>query len=362
MNRITLIIVGGFFASFALFVLIFVLLNKPHITSTIPVIPTPTAIPTPTTTPIPSSYSIPQRKHMFQSFNNCGPATLSMALSLYGIDVSQETLGQKLRPYQVAGGDNDDKSVTLQEVAEEGRTYGLTPYLRPNGTIEKLEAFIALDIPVIARTWLQANDDIGHYRVIRGYDQTAQTILQDDSLQGANLTYSYNEFLDLWKPFNYEYLVLVPQDKIEAVEKILGDEVDTKVAWSHSLNRIQNELTTDPDNVHLLFNLAINYYYVGEYQKAIDAYENVQGRLTLRRLWYQMEPILAYYETGDYDTVLSISDHIINTHNRAYSELYILRGNIFKSRGNIDAARAEYEKAVFYNTSMKKAQEALNTL
>src|SRR5262245_47568895 len=81
-----------------------------------------TPIPSPT---LPVSHVIPQQLHVFQSFNNCGPATLSMALSYMGVVKTQAELGQILRPYQVPGGDNDDKSVTLQEVARQAETYGL---------------------------------------------------------------------------------------------------------------------------------------------------------------------------------------------------------------------------------------------
>jgi uncharacterized protein len=108
--------------------------------------------------------------HIFQSFNNCGPAALSMALSHYGINKSQEELGQTLRPWQNPEGINDDKSVTLEELAEESKKYGLIPYHRPNGDIEKIKLFITYDIPVIARTWLTAQENIGHYRVGKGYN------------------------------------------------------------------------------------------------------------------------------------------------------------------------------------------------
>jgi small subunit ribosomal protein S15 len=64
-----------------------------------------------------------------------------MALSYYGINKSQADLGQELRPYQVPGGNNDDKSVTLEEVAEKSKEFGLIPYLRPNGNNEIIKKF-----------------------------------------------------------------------------------------------------------------------------------------------------------------------------------------------------------------------------
>lgn len=305
--------------------------------------------PTPTPNPLPLFYEIPLQTHVFQSFNNCGPATLSMALSYVGISIDQSKLGQILRPYQIPGGDNDDKSVTLAEVADHAETYGLTSYLRPNGTIEKLEQFIANDIPVVTRTWLKPTEDIGHYRVIRGYDKNSKELIQDDSLQGKNLRYSFDEFNTLWQPFNYEYLVIVPESKKEIAERILGDELSDTTAWANAKIRIKNELSKNPQNWHLKFALSRIHYYLGNYSESMSYFNAVENQLSFRTLWYQMEPLLVMYELKDYNRILDTSERILNNQNRAYSELYILRGKIFQERGQIDLARTEYEKAVFYN-------------
>ncbi len=307
--------------------------------------------PDPILAPTPNTYEIPSRLHVFQSFNNCGPATLSMALSYEGITIDQAELGQILRPYQVPGGDNDDKSVTLNEVAKQAETYGLTTYLRPNGDIEKLKQFIANDIPVITRTWLSLDEDIGHYRIVRGYDENTKQIIQDDSLQGRNLRYSYNEFNALWKTFNYEYLVLIPENKIEIVKSILGNDLNETTGWENAKTRIENELLEDPQSTDLLFALSRIHYYLGNYDKSVNYFNQVENLVSFRALWYQLEPLLSIYETGDYTRVFQISNKILNNQNRAYSELYKLRGDMYQNQGQIDLARSEYQKAVFYNTS-----------
>lgn len=323
---------------------------------------TPSLNPTPTEMPTPQSYTIPQRLHVFQSFNNCGPATLSMALSYQGIDIPQSELGQILRPYQIPGGNNDDKSVTLKEVADQATKYGLLSYLRPNGTFEKMKQFIANDIPVITRTWLKPNEDIGHYRVVRGYDENSQTIIQDDSLQGKNLTYTYQSFEEIWVPFNYEYLVIVNPQQKEIVESILGEELDEKIAWQNAYARMGAERDSDPSNWHLTFAISRIFYYLGDYKNSIQEFNKVENQLSFRTLWYQIEPIRAMYENGDYDRVLSITDKILSNQNRTFSELYIIRGDIYKNRGENDLARSEYEKAVFYNENMKEAKTRLENI
>ncbi|MEX2007451.1 MAG: C39 family peptidase [Candidatus Levyibacteriota bacterium] len=319
--------------------------------------PTPSPLPSP-----PPSYVIPIGTHVFQTFNNCGPAAFSMALSYYGINVTQQELGQALRPYQNPQGDNDDKSTTLEELAEKSQEYGLIPFHRPGGTTEIMKQFIANNMPVMTRTLLKAGEDIGHYRIVRGYDDTTGKLIQDDSLQNKNLRYSYNDFNLLWKSYNYEYLVLVPKEKEEIAKAILGGNYDPQVAWENALRQAQGKLDESPNDIYSRFNLSVALYHTGDYQRSVEEFEKVRPQLTFRTLWYQIEPVQAYFELGNYDRVFQLTDGILNNYNRAFSELYLIRGEIYKKQGNIELARTEFEKAVFYNVNLKSAQEALNSL
>lgn len=225
------------------------------------------------TSTLPPAKILPESRQVFQTFNNCGPASLSMALGYYGIYKSQEELGQALRPYQVKNGDNDDKSTSLDELAAKAREYGLLAYHRPNGSPRLLKQFIANDMPVLTVTWLKPNEDIGHYRLIRGYDDAQQVFIQDDSYQGKNLVYSYDAFNVIWEKFNYEYLVLVPKEKQELAEKILGDDLNEKVAWQHAVELSEKQLQQDSANIYARFNLSVAAYYVGDYQRSVTEFE-----------------------------------------------------------------------------------------
>lgn len=325
---------------------------------------TQVSIPSPTPPPIniPTAKTLNGGTHVFQSYNNCGPAALSMALSYYGIQKSQTELGEQLRPYQIPGGDNDDKSVTLDEVAEKSKEFGLIPYLRPNGNNEIIKKFIASDIPVITRTWLKENEDIGHYRIIKGYNDTTREFIQDDSLQGKDLKYTYQEFDKIWDKFNYVYLVLVPKEKQKLAEQILGDDLNETTAWLKAVNLSNEKLRENPDDITARFNLSVASYRLGDYQKSVEEFEKVENQLSFRTLWYQIEPIYAYYELGNYQKVVEISDKILNNQNRAFSELYILKGKSFLQRGDKEAARSEFQKAILYNKNLKSAKEALNSI
>lgn len=314
---------------------------------------TPLPIPSlsPSPRPRPEVKILTNGTQVFQTFNNCGPASLSMALSYYGITVSQQTLGRELRPYQHPQGDNDDKSVTLSELSKRAEAFGLVAYQRPAGDIEMLEKFIAEEIPVVTRTWLKPNEDIGHYRVVKGYDQTTQELIQDDSLQGKNLRYSYQEFLRMWEAFNYEFVVLVPSHKQEIVEQILGERLDEISAWELALKLADNQIKTDPGNMYAHFNRSVALFHLGKYQESVEAYEPVSAKLPSRMLWYQIEPLLAYYQLGDYEKVLAESTEILANHNRAYSELYYLQGLIYQQQGQPDLVETAFARAEMYNST-----------
>jgi tetratricopeptide (TPR) repeat protein len=285
-----------------------------------------------------------------------------LALSYFGIKKSQEELGQELRPYQNPEGDNDDKSVTFDEMGGKAEEFGLLSYHRPNGSIAMLKDFIAAGVPVITRTWLNADEDIGHYRIIKGYDHNAKTILMDDTYEGKAQIFSYDEFNTIWEKFNFEYLVIVPKEKKLLAERILGKNLNETYAWEQARDKSLNELKNDPDNSYSRFNLAIAYYHLGDYKKTVEQYEIAEPSLPFRMLWYQIEPIDAYFQLGNYDKVFEMTDAILNNQNRAYSELYLLRGKIYEKQGNIEAAKAEYENAVYYNINLPAAKEALGSL
>lgn len=302
-------------------------------------------------TPPPQQKILSNNYHVYQTFNNCGPAAFSMALSYFSITESQEKLGQDLRPYQNPQGDNDDKSVTLDELAEKSKEYNLIPYHRPNGDMEKIKLFISYDLPVITRTWLKENDDIGHYRIIKGYDGT--NIIQDDSLQGKNLIYSSADFEKLWEKYNYEYLVLVPKEKKEIAEAILEDDKNEKKSWEKAVRVAETKIKDGANETVWRFNLSIALFNSGRPNDSALEFEKIENRLNKRALWYQIEPIKAYYEIGNYQKVLSVSEKVLNNQNRAYSELYVIRGKTYEKLRNSTMANAEFEKARFYNKNLR---------
>lgn len=308
----------------------------------------------------PSSYILPQGRFVSQSFNNCGPASLSMVMSMFGTFVDQETLADRMRPFHNPAGGVDDKSIFADEFVKYAKEQGFEALQRPNGDIRMIKTLIANDIPVVVRTWLNDYEDIGHFRIVKGYNDETGTIIQDDSYQGPNLTYTYNAFNTLWQPFNYGYILVYPKEKAAVVAAILGSQMDEETAYRDSIIRAEQELAENPKAFYPLFNIATASYYLGDYQKTVTYYEQAAPSLPQRMLWYQIEPILAYQKTGSDEAVFALTNRILNTGNQAYSELYEIRGEIYKKQGDMQSARSEFEKAHFYNTNFPTADEALN--
>jgi tetratricopeptide (TPR) repeat protein len=309
-----------------------------------------------------TSARVDNPKHVYQTFNNCGPATLSMILAWHGVNVGQQELGQKMRPFQNPQGDNDDKTIFTYEFVEWAREYGLEAIDRVNGDIDILKKFTANGIPVVVKTWLNTNEDVGHFRLVLGFDEERKVIIQDDSYHGPNKRVSYFDFLTMWQPFNYDYIIVYTPDMKDKIYAIIGAEIDETVSWSNALKRAEKEKELDPENPYPAFNISTATYHTGDFSRSVTEFESVHDKLPRRMLWYQIEPIKAYKELGNYDKVFSISRHITENGNRAFSELYLLMGEIYLEQGNPDAAKQQFELAVRYNINLKKAQTALKSL
>lgn len=324
--------------------------------------PTISPSPTPTLYIPPTSSTIPLKYHTFQEFNNCGPASLSMLMSYYDVNVSQSILGNKLRPNRNPQGINDDKNVFPYELAQESEVYEFISYHRPNGSLDLLKRFISSNYPVLVRTWLKPGEDIGHYRIVRGYDDSTQEILYDDSYLGKDKKTSYEQFEKDWQPFHYEYLVIAKKENQNSVESLIGEDIDIRTAWENIIARSEKTLEGDSSNVYPTFTLAVANFYLEDYEKSAILFEQIEKKLPPRMLWYQIEPIETYLQTKNYNRVFSLTSRILNGPNKAFSELYILRGYAYKEQGNLNAAKSEFQKAVLYNKNNSKAQEALKSV
>ena len=124
------------------------------------------------------------------------------------------------------------------------------------------------------------------------------------------------------------------------------------MAWANAVKLSEQFLDENPGDVYSKFNLSVALYKTGDYERSVKVFEEIEDKISARTLWYQIEPILAYYQLKDYDRVFSISDQLLTNQNRAFSELYILRGKIYEQKGQANLAKLEFDNAKKYNKNI----------
>lgn len=320
--------------------------------------PSPTATPT-INVPLQPSGSSAQLNgftHQWQTWNNCGPATITMNMSYYGRPETQVEAAQFLKP------NRDDKNVSPEQLAAYARSVGLEAIVRQGGTINGLKTFLSNNIPVLAETWLvHDGDGLGHYRLVTGYDDTTGQLNTLDSLNGPDYKVSYEQFDADWRVFNRLYLVVFPPEQAEMISAIIGADLDDTVMYERLLAEAKAETELKPDDAIAYFNQGEALTRLGRYQEAITAFDQArQLGLHWRRLWYQFTPFEAYYSVGRYQDVFDLADATARI-TGGLEEAYYYRGLALQAMGQ-PGAEADFQAALEYNPNFTPAAEALNTL
>ncbi len=334
--------------------------SQPAVAAASPTPARPTATPTPAVAlaPVLAKMDLGTMRHEYQGWNNCGPTTIAMDLNFFGKTTTQKEAAAALKP------DPNDKNVGPDELAEYAHTLGMGGIHRVNGNLDMLKALLSNGIPVIVEHWFipEPNDEMGHYKLLKGYDDATQQFIANDSYNGPNIHIGYAEFDRLWKVFDRTYVVVYPMDKEAVVKQIVGQDWDDKTMWQRSLAGAQSDVASDQNDKFAWFNLGSSLEALGKHQEAAQAYDQAR-RLDLpwRMLWYQFGPFEAYMAVGRYQDVLSLADANIKTASNL-EESHFYRGKALQAMGQTAEARKAYEQAVKLNTNYQRAKDALSQL
>ncbi len=151
---------------------------------------------------LPRTVYLPHIPQVWQTYDNCGPASLSEVLAYYGITRSQGQIQALLRP---TGGYMSDLVIPWYV-----QRFGLQATIFRGGTIAELERVLALGIPVIVLQWLDQPGQVAHFRVVRGYQQVQRRIWVSDPMFGNAAYLSYHNFLRLWTVSDDEFIPVYP--------------------------------------------------------------------------------------------------------------------------------------------------------
>jgi len=294
--------------------------------------------------------------HQWQTWNNCGPATITMNMSYFGRPETQVEAAQFLKP------NKDDKNVNPHELAAYARTVGLKATVRQGGSIEQLKQFLSNGVPVLAETWLvHDGDGLGHYRLLTGYNDAAGQFTTFDSLNGANFTVNYKQFDTDWRVFNRLYLVIYSTEQAKIVHSIIGEELNDTVMYHRLATEAQAEIEANPGDAIAYFNQGDALTRLGRYQDAAASFDQARTLgLHWRRLWYQFTPFEAYYAIGRYQDVLDLTTATI-AGTGGLEEAYYYQGLALHATGQSGSKEA-FEAAMAYNPNFISAKEALNTV
>jgi glutamine amidotransferase-like uncharacterized protein len=159
--------------------------------------PAPTPMLTATPTPLPTSVLLEPMNHQAQTRNNCGPTSVAIALGYYDQWVTQQEVRTWFY-YPLSS----DGGLGWCPIPWCITRYGLMahayrfPSTRDRDRkLRPVRVLLANDIPVIVMQRLSVDRNIGHYRVIQGYDDAATEFISDDPLLGPDYRIPYDTFV-----------------------------------------------------------------------------------------------------------------------------------------------------------------------
>lgn len=310
-------------------------------------IPPPFPTPTPT---LPTQAFLPSPAWEKQDINNCGPATLAMALRMYGWAGDQFDIAKVIKPERA------DRNVNPEEMAYYVNNHAgwLRAEFRVNGSIPLLKRLLAAGFPVIIEevfTFPESywpNDDhwAAHYLLLTGYDDLKSIFIGQDSYYGADQFIPYDKVKANWQPFNHVYFLVYRPEQEEALRAILGEDWDPDVNRQRALEQSQREAERTPENAFAWFNYGTNLVYFERYAEAARAYDRArQIGLPQRMTRYQFGPFIAYFHSGRLDDLMALTEYTLQRTPNS-EEALLWRGWGFYRQGNLQEAIALWQRAL----------------
>ncbi len=314
---------------------------------------------------LPASARIDGVLHQQQTWNNCGPATITMALSFHGWRESQAFAGDKLKP------NREDKNVSPHELVDfvRGESF-VEAVTRVGGTLDLLKRLVANGFPTVIETaaMFEGYDWIGHYRVLVGYDDAYQQFYFYDSFLGVGpdangVAISYANVDNDWRAFNRSFIVVYHPEREALLRNIMAAHWDEAAAAQIAFEAAQSEARSNPQDAFAWFNMGSSLVALERHQEAAAAFDlaTSTGKLPWRMMWYQHGAFAAYFAVGRYQDVLTLASH--NQHTAPeLEETYYWRGRVYAAQGQNQRAATAYRRALGYNPNYQSARQALDSL
>ena len=316
-------------------------------------------VPGATLPPPPPSARIGPVTHVWQTWNNCGPATVTMALSALGRAENQAAAVNFLKTSK------DDKNVGPSEMVAYARSRGLNAEWRVGGDLIMLKRLVAESIPVIVEVGFNPDgkDWMGHYRLLVGYDDATARFTSYDSYlaPGVNVPHPYEKFDSDWRAFNRTFIPIYRPAQAQAVIAIAGS-ADTEPQNLRALAAASRELAESPKDAFVWFNQGMSLTALGRTAEAAESFDQARLlKLPWRMLWYQFGPFDAYLAEGRLDDVFTLANANL-AQTTDLEESHFFKGRALQESGRFAEARASYQRALAANSRYIPAYHFLSTL
>jgi hypothetical protein len=331
---------------------------------------TPWSTPTPTIAPLPARYVLEGIQRERQGWNNCGPANLVQGLRVLGVEHSQEVVANWLKPNM-----NDANVSPWQMAAYVHEFTDLRAVIRHNGDLELLRRLVYAGFGVLIETGLYDLEDgswMGHYQTAVGWDDLAEggghlyalDSFMSNGPDGLGRRERYDDIDERWKHFNRLYMVIYPPELESQLAAILGEDWDPRRNIQRALDRALQEAQFNPNDPFAWFNVGTSYVLLEQWPQAAVAYDRARSAgdgLPWRMLWYQFGPYQAYFQVGEYRTVVDLANAVINQ-TPYIEESFYYRGLAYLALGVPEQGRNDLQQAARFNRNFAPARTALTRL
>lgn len=333
--------------------------------------------PEPSLTPIATATALPERivlsgvQHEYQTWNNCGPANLLMALSYWGWQGTQQEIAEFTKP------NPRDKNVMPYEMASfVADKTDFEVIVRVGGDVQLIKSFLAAGFPVILEKGFEGegvDSWMGHYVTVTGYDDITQEFIVQDSYINPDMIITYGQIESFWRAFNFTYLVIYPPDRSGDIMSILGSQADVRVNFQRALEIASTEIyaLSGRDQFFSWFNRGTNLVALQDYSGAAASFDEAFLSYALlteeerpwRMMWYQTGPYWAYFYTGRFYDVIDLATTTLDAMSEpVLEESYYWRGRALETTGDIDSAINDYRYSLQVHPGFQPSLDRLINL
>ena len=334
-----------------------------------PAQPTATPEPTPTLVPVPAAFELDGMGLEYQSFNNCGPANLSMNLTFWGWPTTQDVTKAGLRTHE------DDRNVMLSEMRDFViEKTSLTAPVRYGGTLDIVKRLVSNGYPILLERGHTDPEDgwMGHYSIVTAYDDARQTVRIPDTLLGV-MNLSYSDLMLDWAHFDRIYLVIYPPEREAEVLALLGPDADPATNLQNTLDQVTARIqqVSGRELFFAWYSRGSVLVEMQNYIEAAMAYDQafaIYAQLSpeerpWRVTWYQVGAYPAYYYTGRNEDCLELAMQTLsNKRSPELPESWYWAGRATAALQMSDDAISHYRKALEYHPGWALPLEGLAEL